>query len=132
MFLTFIPANQIVKLFGLILIFIIIRLNVGLYLHDEFLEKDLFIKHRLSWKWKFYSPIGMSDQKLQDLTPEKQYEQLMFNEFVKNKGLNRLLSKSSRQKQSRSLKLLHHHFSLYHFPCLQGKQTYVNAASHIR
>ena len=67
-----------------------IRLKFGVYCHDEFVwEKHLFIKHRLTWKWKFYSPIGMSDMTLDDLTDEQREEQILFYEFVRDKGLSR-------------------------------------------
>ncbi|SFT89924.1 hypothetical protein SAMN05216474_3036 [Lishizhenia tianjinensis] len=69
--------------------FVLIRLFFGVYTHDEFGEKHLFIKHRPHWKWSFYSPIGMSDKKLENLDEERKYEQLMFNEFVREQGLSR-------------------------------------------
>nr|WP_294787990.1 hypothetical protein [uncultured Flavobacterium sp.] len=65
-----------------------IRLFCGVYVHDEFAEKHFFVKHRPTWKWSFYSPIGMSDLKMQDLTQEQQIEQQYFNEFVKDQGLS--------------------------------------------
>ncbi len=71
------------------LITLLTRLYCGVYVHDEFAEENFFIKHRPTWKWKFYSPIGQSDLKLQDLIPEKQSEQKYFNEFVRDQGLSR-------------------------------------------
>jgi hypothetical protein len=71
------------------LIVLLIRLYCGVYVHDEFGDKCFFIKHRPTWKWKFFSPIGQSDLKLQDLTPENQTEQKYFNEFVRDQGLSR-------------------------------------------
>jgi hypothetical protein len=38
---------------------LIVRLFLGVYEHDEFAESHLFVKHRPTWKWKFYSPQGM-------------------------------------------------------------------------
>lgn len=68
---------------------IIARLFLGVYSHDEFGGTHLFIKHRSVWKWSFYSPTGMSDLQLEDLSPEKQYEERMFQEFVWEQGLSR-------------------------------------------
>ncbi|WP_289665384.1 hypothetical protein [Flavobacterium panacagri] len=78
----------------LIVIFILavamtIRLFCGVYEHDEFAETNFFIKHRPTWKWRFYSPTGMSDLKMEDLSKEKQIEQKYFNEFVRDQGLSR-------------------------------------------
>ncbi|MWB95099.1 hypothetical protein GON26_12070 [Flavobacterium sp. GA093] len=66
-----------------------IRLFFGVYDHDEFAESHLFIKHRPTLKWKFYSPQGMSDLKFEELSEEKQNEQKYFNEFVLDQGLSR-------------------------------------------
>ena len=67
---------------------LIVRLFGGVYEHDEFVESYFFIKHRPTWKWKFYSPIGMSDIKLEELNEEKQTEQKYFNEFVRDHRLS--------------------------------------------
>jgi hypothetical protein len=66
-----------------------IRLFCGIYIHDEFAEKHFFIKHRPCWKGIFYSPLGMSDNKIEELSEENQIEQKYFNEFVRNQGLSR-------------------------------------------
>jgi len=68
---------------------ITIRFFCGVYQHDEFSEKYFFIKHRPTWKWIFYSPIGMSDKKIEEFSKEEQTEQKYFNEFVKDQGLSR-------------------------------------------
>lgn len=68
---------------------IIIRFFCGIYIHDEFGEKHFFIKHRPTWKWKFYSPIGMSDTKFEELNIEKQIEQRYFDEFVSKQDLSK-------------------------------------------
>jgi hypothetical protein len=68
---------------------LIVRLFSGVYVHDEFAEKHFFIKHRPTWKWKFYSPLGMSDTKVEELSEDKQTEQKYFNEFVSDQGLSR-------------------------------------------
>ncbi|GGE95189.1 hypothetical protein [Flavobacterium limi] len=65
-----------------------IRLFCGVYIHDEFAETHFFIKHKPTWKWKFYSPQGMSDLKFEDLSKEKQTEQKYFNEYIKDRGLS--------------------------------------------
>ncbi|MBS7252414.1 hypothetical protein [Flavobacterium branchiicola] len=70
-------------------IVITIRLFCGVYHHDEFAEKYFFIKYRPVWKWTFYSPIGMSDRKIEELSKEEQLEQKYFNEFITDKGLSR-------------------------------------------
>jgi len=69
--------------------FLTIRLFCGVYEHDEFAETNVFIKHRPTWKWRFYSPIGMSDMKMEELLKEKQIEQQYFNEFITDQGLSR-------------------------------------------
>ncbi|MNF89356.1 hypothetical protein D3C87_1296570 [compost metagenome] len=66
-----------------------IRLFCGIYIHDEFGERHFFIKHRPTWKWEFYSPLGMSDNKIEELSEENQIEQKYFNEFVRDQGLSR-------------------------------------------
>lgn len=68
---------------------LISRLFCGVYIHDEFSERNLFIKHRPIWKWKFYSPIGQSNTNIEKLSKEEQIEQKYFNEFVKDQGLSR-------------------------------------------
>ena len=65
------------------------RLFLGIYVHDEFGEENLFVKHRPTWKWKFYSPQGMSDLQSEDLSEEQQIEQKYFDEFVTNQGMSR-------------------------------------------
>lgn len=74
---------------------LIIRLFSGIYIHDEFAEKHFFMKHRPSWKWTFYSPIGMSDNKIEKLSKENKIEQKYFNEFVRDQGLSRYLNLKS-------------------------------------
>lgn len=66
-----------------------IRLFCGVYLHDEYPEEYFFVKHRPTWKWRFYSPIGMSDRRIEELSKERQIEQQYFNEFVTDQGLSR-------------------------------------------
>lgn len=69
------------KIFSvLILIFIgiLFRLFVGVYTNDEFGGNHLFIKHRPTWQGHFYSPVGLSDMTMKDLTDEQKY----WDEFV--------------------------------------------------
>lgn len=65
-----------------------VRLFCGIYIHDEFGERHFFIKHRPTWKWKLYSPLGMSDNKIEELSEENQIEQKYFNEYIKDRGLS--------------------------------------------
>ena len=81
--------SKIIFFISLVGISIIFRFFCGVYVHDEFGDKELFIKHRPIWKWKFYSPIGMSDMKFEDLSAEEKIEQKYFNEFVRERGLSR-------------------------------------------
>ncbi len=55
---------------------------IGIYEHDEFSNRVIFIKHRPVWKTFFYSPRGMSDLKISEMSVENQVEQKFFNEFV--------------------------------------------------
>lgn len=67
----------------LLLVFVILtKFSVGVYEDDEFPENHLFIKHRPIWKTFFYSPRGMSDKKLTQMTKEDQKEQILFDEFI--------------------------------------------------
>jgi hypothetical protein len=69
-------------------LFLVIRLFCGVYVHDEFGEDVYFIKHKPTWKWRFYSPRGMSDLSINEMTIEQKNEQLLFDEFV-GKRINR-------------------------------------------
>lgn len=71
-----------------VLVGLFIRFFCGIYIHDEFGEENLFVKHRPTWRWKFYSPIGMSDTAFEDLTPEKKVEQRYFDEFIRERNLS--------------------------------------------
>lgn len=80
--------KKIILTISIVIVGLLIRLYCGIYRHDEFAENHFFIKYRPSWKWKFYSPIGQSDLKFEDLTPEKQIEEKYFNEFVREQGFS--------------------------------------------
>lgn len=72
----------------LLLIFIfalIAKFWIGIYTHDEFGGKILFLKHRPIWQTFFYSPRGMSDLKTSEMSSKKQKEQLLFDEFILQK-----------------------------------------------
>jgi hypothetical protein len=74
--------------FGLAIIcFVLLWLFVGIFRDDEFYDPYLFIKHRPTLKVHFYSPIGMTDNTLADLTAEQRYEEIAFQEFVDNRGV---------------------------------------------
>ncbi|MEZ4983633.1 MAG: hypothetical protein R2795_01115 [Saprospiraceae bacterium] len=84
--------TRLVKIILFIFLFILgigIRNWFGIYMHDEFGEKYLFMKHRSTWKWKFYSPIGQSDLTLNDLDSLSKSEELMFGEFIRQQGLSK-------------------------------------------
>lgn len=68
-------------LIGTVLL-ILTWLFVGLYRDDEFYQPNLFIKYRPTFKINFYSQTGMSDLTLNDLTADKQIEEIAFQEFV--------------------------------------------------
>ncbi|GAA4770975.1 MULTISPECIES: hypothetical protein [Flavobacterium] len=68
-----------------IIFYITVRLFCGVFEHDEFGNDVYFIKHKPTWKWRFYSPQGMSDLDLSQMTPAQQEEQLLFDEFVGNR-----------------------------------------------
>lgn len=76
-------------LFIIILAGIVIRLFAGVYIHDEFGETHFFLKHRPIWKWSFYSPVGQSDLKFEYLNNDDQKEQILFDEFIRERGLSR-------------------------------------------
>ena len=63
-------------------ILIVSKFWIGIFTYDEFGHKVVFIKHRPIWKTFFYSPRGMSDLKLSEMSKEKQKEQKLFDEFI--------------------------------------------------
>ena len=83
------PRTIKITLFTIIIAGIIIRLFAGTYIHDEFGETHFFIKHRPIWKWSFRSPVGQSDLKFEDLNNDDQKEQILFNEFIRERGLSK-------------------------------------------
>ena len=73
--------SKIFLIVGLLLC-LTVRLFCGVFEHDEFGDDVYFIKYRPTWKWRFYSPRGMSDLELNQMTIEQKNEQLLFDEFV--------------------------------------------------
>ena len=72
------------------LFFLLTWLFVGLFRDSEFYEPELFIKNRATFKLNFYSPTGMSDFSINDLSPEKRIEEKAFEDMVEKR--NRQLS----------------------------------------
>lgn len=71
-----------IKIFAIFAILIIAKLWVGINTHDEFGGKNLFIKHRPIWRTFFYSPRGMSDMKVFEMSEEQQKDQSLYDEFI--------------------------------------------------
>lgn len=63
----------------------IFRFFLGIYKNDEFGGNNLFIKHRPTWHWYFYSPRAQSDMEMKDLTEDSQIEQKYWDEFISGK-----------------------------------------------
>jgi len=61
-------------------------LSLGLFQDREFATVYLFTKHRPSLKIFFYSPLGESDKRIEDLSRQKQNEETAFDEFVYKGG----------------------------------------------
>lgn len=74
--------------FSVIIVLIILKLFGGIYEDDEFEEKYFFIKNKPSFKTYFYSPRGMSDMTIEQMSENQKNEQMLYDEFV----YNRLLS----------------------------------------
>lgn len=81
-------GKKIVPVLCISAVILAFRLLFGVYVDDEFGGSNLFVKHRLVWKWKFYSPIGMSDMKFEELSEEQKKEQAYFDEFILQKELS--------------------------------------------
>lgn len=58
-------------------------LFVGVKKHPELKEYFIFLKYKPSFKVIFYSPIGKSDKRLEDLSLAEQKEELAYSEFAK-------------------------------------------------
>ncbi len=58
----------------------------GIYRDREFRDMHLFLKHRPTFKFKFYAPLGESDERLNSLSSESRYEEMMYQEYVEEGG----------------------------------------------
>jgi len=72
-------------LFMTVISFLILKFWVGIYEHDEFFHKSIFMKHRPIWKTFFYSPTGMGEYKLDEMSNDERKEQEYFDEFILGK-----------------------------------------------
>jgi len=63
-------------------VIVITKFWIGVYEDDEFYEEHVFFKHRAIWKTYFYSPRGMSDLNISEMSSEQQKEQKLFDEFI--------------------------------------------------
>lgn len=68
----------------LLIVLLTVKLWVGIYQDDEFGDHNVFIKSRPIWHTYFYSPRGMSDLSLSEMSLDSQKEQLLYDEFVLN------------------------------------------------
>lgn len=64
-------------------------LFTGLFYDAEFYEPHLFLKHRPSSKVYFYSPAGMSDITMKELSPKGKAEEAAYREFTSHYWSNR-------------------------------------------
>jgi hypothetical protein len=75
-------------LLGLGLITLLIAvLFCGISRDPEFYAPTIFVKYRPTLKAHFFTPIGESDLKLEDLEEDKKREELLYQEFVVNQGI---------------------------------------------
>jgi len=61
-------------------------LFLGVYRDREFGEHHLFVKHKPTFKVSFYAPIGETDRTLNELNPEESHEEVMYREYVEERG----------------------------------------------
>lgn len=71
---------------GALILFLAAWLFLGVYRDREFGDSHLFLKHRPTFKVRFYAPIGESDTRVNDLAPASRYEEIMYREFVEDGG----------------------------------------------
>jgi hypothetical protein len=79
------PTTSLLS-FGLIALVATI-LFCGIARDPEFYEPTIFVKYRPTIKLHFYTPIGESDLKIEDLSQEKRREELLYRDFVINQGV---------------------------------------------
>lgn len=63
---------------------VIILSFTGIKYDTEFFEPAFFIKHRPTLKFNYYSPIGESDETLNELSEDRKKEEIAYQEFVGN------------------------------------------------
>jgi hypothetical protein len=76
---------------GALVVLIAGWLFLGIYHGREFTDKHLFLKHRPTFKFNFYSPLGESDgtlKTLNALNPKLGYEEMKYQEYVEIGGGN--------------------------------------------
>lgn len=56
---------------------------IGVKNHPEEDYRMVIVKHKPSLKLEFYSPLGGTNKVFEELTPEEQKEELLYEEFVK-------------------------------------------------
>lgn len=61
---------------------LLIRLFCGVFKDDEFNDNYFFIKKYPTFKWYFHSPRGMSDLKLNEMSKNQSFEQVMYDKYV--------------------------------------------------
>ncbi len=77
--------KQITAYFSLLFL-LLVWLFCGFFESSEFAgEWHFFVKYKPTFKLIFYSPVGESDMKLADLTPEQRIEERYFEEYVKGR-----------------------------------------------
>ena len=76
-----IGRKNILIVFGIVFV-LLTWLFVGLFRDDEFYELTLFTKYKPTFKVIFFSPIGMQDLSLNDLSAKNQLDEIAFDEFI--------------------------------------------------
>ncbi len=61
---------------------------IGIQYGTEFHEPTFFIKHKPNFKISYFSPIGESDNALEDLAENLKIEVVKYREFVKSRNLS--------------------------------------------
>ena len=56
---------------------------IGVKNHPEEDHRMIIVKHRPSFKLEFYSPIGGTTKLFEELSPEEQREEKLYQEFIK-------------------------------------------------
>ena len=61
-------------------------LFLGVYKDRKFGNHRLFVKHSPTLKFSFDAPLGESDFTLNDLGPQRSYEEVMYRKYVEEGG----------------------------------------------